>query len=357
MRYTSTTALKRRWLGGSLVRLRSGSPWLVLLLSMTASVAHASAVVIVPPRAEDGIGGDVVERAVIELMRVIRAQGLDPISPGQSGASAEDARESGSFPKSMNPNECLSTPCASEFRKLFDASFAVQLSLFAEGKRPGSVAVVLTETPEAYFTASAEIEGGDVQAAVRAAYLAAREKHLRGAGPWLSVLGTPDGATVVVDDEEYGSLPIDRRHIAPGVHRVQVQRRGFVTRNLTLEIPQNIDHDERLEVALSALAGAEPRVDRTWDYVLGSALAAAGAVHLVLGAYQMSKVGDCAEYENDECVEAYGDKKGVRQEPLLIGLGAAGLAAGGLVMGLAPIGHLRLRAGKESAALAVGGVF
>jgi hypothetical protein len=329
-----------------------------MLFSAMASVAHASPVVIVPPRAEDGIGGDVVERAVIELMRVIRAQGLDPISPGQSGVSAEEARESGSFPKSMNPTECLSTPCASEFRKLFDASFAVQLSLFAEGKRPGSVAVVITETPEAYFTASAEIEGGDVQAAVRAAYLAAREKHLRGAGPWLSVLGTPDGATVVVDDEEFGSLPIDRRHIAPGVHRVQVRRRGFVTRNLTVEIPQNIDHDERLEVALGALDGAEPRVvDRTWDYVLGGALAAAGAVHLVLGAYQMSKVGDCAEYENDECVEAYGDKQGVRQEPLLLGLGAAGLAAGGLVMGLAPIGHLRLRAGKESAAIAVGGVF
>jgi hypothetical protein len=341
-----------------LARLRSGSPWLVMLFSAMASVAQASPVVIVPPRAEDGIGGDVVERAVIELMRVIRAQGLDPISPGQSGVSAEEARESGSFPKSMNPTECLSTPCASEFRKLFDASFAVQLSLFAEGKRPGSVAVVITETPEAYFTASAEIEGGDVQAAVRAAYLAAREKHLRGAGPWLSVLGSPDGATVTVDDQEFGSLPIDRRHIAPGVHRVQVHRRGFAARNLTVEIPQDIDHDERLEVALVMLAGAaEPRLDRTWDYALGGALAAAGAVHLVLGAYQMSKVGDCAEYENDECVEAYGDKQGVRQESLLLGLGAAGLAAGGLVMGLAPIGHLRLRAGKESAAIAVGGVF
>jgi hypothetical protein len=140
---------------------------------------------------------------------------------------------------------------------------------------------------------------------------------------------------------------------------VQVRRRGFAARNLTVEIPQDIDHDERLEVALVNVDGAEPRVDRTWDYVVGGALAAAGAVHLVLGAYQMTKVGDCAEYENDECVEAYGDKQGVRQEPLLLGLGAAGLAAGGLVMGLAPIGHLRLRAGagKESAAIAVGGVF
>jgi hypothetical protein len=88
MRYTNTTARMRRWLGGSLARLRSASPWLVLLLSATVSVAHASAVVIVPPRAEDGIGGDVVERAVIELMRVIRAQGLDPISPRRRARAA-----------------------------------------------------------------------------------------------------------------------------------------------------------------------------------------------------------------------------------------------------------------------------
>lgn len=337
-------------------RLRSGSLAFVLLLSATASVAHASPVVIVPPRTEAGIGSDAVERAVTELMRLIRAQGLDPISPGQSGASAEEARESGAFPKSMNPNECLSTACASEFRKLFDASFALQLSIFVEGKRPGSVAVVITESEEAYFTGSAEIVGGDIQAAVRTAYLAAREKHLQGAGPWLSVLGTPEGAMVLVDDVEFGRVPIDRRHLAPGVHRVQVQRKGYVTRGFTLQIPEDVDHDERLDVALAALETAR-RVDRTWDYVLGGALAAAGAVHLAFGAYQLSKVGDCAEREDGACVEAYGDEHGVRQEPLLIGLGAAGLAAGGLVMGLAPIGHLRLRAGKDSAAIGVGGVF
>jgi hypothetical protein len=328
----------------------------VLLLSAMASVAQASPAVIVPPRAEEGIGSDVVERAVTELMRLIRAQGLDAISPGQSGALAESARESGGFPKGMNPNECLSTACASEYRKLFDASFALQLSLFAEGKRPGSVAVVITESPEAYFTGSAEIEGGDIQAAVRVAYLAAREKHLQGAGPWLSVEGSPSGAVVYVDDQEFGRLPIDRRHIAPGVHRVQVRRQGFVTSNLTVEIPEDVGHDERMEVALGALA-AQARVDRTWDYVVGGAIAAAGAVHLAMGAYQLRKVGDCAEYSGGTCEEVYGDTDGVRQEPLLIGLGAAGLAVGGLVMGLAPIGHLRVSAGKETASIALGGVF
>ena len=121
-----------------MAKLWSVVPWFGLLLWGMASVAHASPVVIVPPRADAGVGSDAVERAVSELMRVIRAQGLDPISPGQSGASAEEARDTGSFPKSMNPNECLSVECAIEFRKLFDAGFAVQLSLFAESRSADS---------------------------------------------------------------------------------------------------------------------------------------------------------------------------------------------------------------------------
>jgi hypothetical protein len=356
MRYTNRAALVRLF-GGSLAKLRSGGPWLVLLLWLLAPSAYARPAVIVPPRAAAGVNSELVERAVSELMRLIRAQGLDPISPGQSAASAEDAWDSGSFPKSMNPNECLSVECAVEYRKLFDASFAVQLSLFADAERLDSVSVVITETPTAYFTGTSDIEGGDVQAAVRVAYLAARDKHLQGAGPWLSVLGTPAGAAVYVDGVRFGKLPIDRRRIEPGAHRVEVRQHGLVSREHTVEIPDDVDHDERLQVALSPADTV--RVDRTWDYVAGGVLAAAGAVHLGLGAYQMTKNGDCAETSGGQCVEAYGDRKGVRQEPLLIGVGAAGLAAGGLVMWLAPIGHLRLRAGagRESAWLSVSGVF
>jgi hypothetical protein len=355
MRYRQEAAIMERWVGAKLTRLRMGGAWLVLLLWGMASLAHASAVVIVPPRAEDGVSSEAVEQAVSELMRLIRAQGLDPISPGQSAASAEEARDSGGFPRSINPHECLSPECATEFRKLFDASFAVQLSLFAEARRPSSVAVVITETPKAYFAGTKEIEGGDIQAAVRASYLAARDKHLQGAGPWLSVQGTPAGATVYVDGVEYGKLPIDRRHLEPGRHRVQVRQDGFISQDHAVEVPADIDHDERIELALIATQDgrSERRVDRTWDYLLGGALAAAGAVHLGFGFYQLSKDGDCAERRGGQCVEAYGDRTGIKQERLLLGLGAVGVAAGGLVMGLAPIGHLRVRFGRETAFIAL----
>jgi hypothetical protein len=41
----------------------------------------------------------------------------------------------------------------------------------------------------------------------------------------------------------------------------------------------------------------------------------------------------------------------------MIGLGAAGVAAGGLIMGLGPIGTLSMRADKQSARLELRGKF
>jgi serine/threonine-protein kinase len=43
------------------------------------------------------------------------------------------------------------------------------------------------------------------------------------------VKSTPAGATVVVDGKDYGGTPLTVRDLAPGAHRVQVARDGFVT--------------------------------------------------------------------------------------------------------------------------------
>ena len=328
-----------------------------------AAPVRASTAVIVPARVEKGVSSEDAERAVQELTRLIRAHSFDVISPGQASVSAEDAQQSGGFPRDMSPNDCVTPECASEYRKLFDATFAVQLSLFAEGKKPSTVGVVITDSPKAYFGGTSAIEGGDIAGAVQRAYLTARERHLRGAGPWLTVQGGPPGAMVYVDGAEFGRLPLDKRHLEPGMHRLQVRQDGYITQNQVLTVPARIDHEESVTMQLMAMAPGHDRapdvkLDRTWDYVVGGALAAAGVVHLGMGIQQKLKEGDCAEENrNGTCKERYGDIDGVARENLLLGLGGASIVMGGAVMWGAPIAQLRVHANKDMAALSVVGGF
>ena len=45
----------------------------------------------------------------------------------------------------------------------------------------------------------------------------------------LLVRSTPSGATVFVDDLEYGRTPVAVRNLAPGAHRVRIARDGYAT--------------------------------------------------------------------------------------------------------------------------------
>jgi hypothetical protein len=92
--------------------------------------------------------------------------------------------------------------------------------------------------------------------------------------------------------------------------------------------------------------------------VLGGAIAAAGAVHMVLGIFQFTKRDDCAVHHSaGGCAREYGDTKGISQEKVLMGFGAAGVAAGAVWMGVGPIARIRMRADSRSASLTVQGNF
>ena len=75
-----------------------------------------------------------------------------------------------------------------------------------------------------------------MRAAVRHAYEEAREKQRDGAGPWLSVSGVPEGATVYVDNAEFGHIPIKKRRIAAGPHQLETraEAEGRPSRDLLL---------------------------------------------------------------------------------------------------------------------------
>lgn len=329
-----------------------------------ASEVRADVAVIVPPHVEQGAAVELGEQAVEELTRLLKVQGFDVISAGQAGPTAEAQQQRGSFPTSYDPLYCLTPECASEYRKLFDATFAVQLTLFGKGVRTSSLSIVLTEQPKIFFGGSAPVEGRDVRSAVRAAFETARGKQIEGAGPWLTVEGTPERALVYVDGMEYGRVPFSKRHIEAGPHRLEIRAEGRVTQIRNIDVGTDIDHEERVSVQLVEGHGehgaSEPlrapstqaRFRRSaWDWVLGSAIAVTGLAHLSAGLYQKAREGDCAERHSGVCTERYGDERGLARDNLLIGLGAAGVGLGVLVMAVGPIGRLQVRAGVDHAAL------
>jgi hypothetical protein len=329
--------------------------WVALSIwAVHPATVQANTAVVVPPSVDMTAPADMLDTAATELIRLIRVQGFDVISPGQASAAAEDAQQSGTFPTQFNVLDCRSVECAIEYRRLFDASFAAQLFISGLSGKAGTVTVTITESEKVSFTGTATLQGGDLKAAVQTAYSAARDKYVRGEGPWLTIEGGPAGALVIVDEQEYGTLPIEHRYIAPGAHQVVVRAEGYTAQSSSLEIPATIDHEERLNVSLLALDDHNKRkLDRTWDYVVGGLIAAVGATHLALGAYQFKQRGDCA---NADCTRVYGDSDG-SQEKLLLGLGAAGVAAGALWMGIGPIARLSVRADTHAASLSLRGAF
>ena len=340
---------------------------LVLSFSPRAS---ADVAVVVPPHPEQDTTAEVLDQAVEELMRLLKVQGFDVISAGQAGPAAEAEQQRGGFPGDYDPLYCLTIVCADEYRKLFDATFAVQLSVASRFARPSTVSVVLTEGPRAFFAGTAPVEGRDVRAAVRTAFEAARQRQEEGAGPWLTVTGTPKGAIVYVDGSEYGRIPFAKRHLDPGFHRLEVHADGYAVEQRNLEVVAKIDHVENLEVTLTPtparqpVASARPARRATWihrsvwDWAVGGAIAAAGAAHLAAGIYQKARSGECAETASDgRCTQVYGDASGLARENLLIGFGTAGIALGALTIGLGPVGRLQLRSDRDSAYLQLRGEF
>jgi len=340
------------------------------LLFCGSQRVHADAAVMVPPHVDQGAGEDIAEQAIEELTRLLKVDGFDVISAGQSGPTAEAEQQRGAFPQTYDPLYCLTPDCANEYRRLFDAIFAVQLTLSDKGARSASLSVILTEGPRAFFRGSAPIEGRDVRSAVRIAFEAARQKQVEGAGPWLTVEGTPDGSVVYVDRMEYGRVPFHKRHIDPGEHRIEIRAEGRTTEIRKVRVPSKIDHVEQLYVRLAQGTGEivavgnesaedrrSPRNRSVWDWAIGGAVLGVGAAHLAAGIYQKSKAGDCAEEREGRCTSFYGDRRGVPREDLLLGFGAAGVALGATIMVLGPVGRLQVRGGVDHATLHFSGKF
>ena len=195
--------------------------------------------------------------------------------------------------------------------------------------------VVIVEKVNEFFSGSAHVEGGDVAGAVRDAYQQARSKQAEGVGPFLSVSGTPEGATVYVDGAEFGRMPIKRRRVEPGVHRLVLRADGYATHTDSVEIPTSIDHEESRVVVLEAIRNEDGKVakghSRHWlDYAIGGTVVAGGATFVALGIREYLTDGDCVERrENGSCERA------VKRDGLSVANIVGGTAA--MVLGAATI--------------------
>ncbi len=325
---------------------------LALLTLLATATGRADVVVIVPPHVEEGVLSEQTEQSLETLSRALKVDGFDLVRPGQSGPAAEEAQERDLFPKDQNPLNCVTPDCAVSFARLFDAAFAVQVSLFREPGRGMSVTVVIVESATAYFNGSSQVEGGDLNGAVRDAYHQARTKQAEGVGPWLSVSGAPAGATVYIDGSEYGRIPISRRRIGAGVHRLVLRADGYVTFNDTVDIPERIDHEETRYVELEPLRNDDALVvsRRHWlDYTVGGVAIGAGAAFVALGVREYLSDGDCAREVGGVCRETYVSD---RLSAVNIAAGAAGVALGVATIWAGPFG-LWLHADTQRAAVHV----
>lgn len=74
----------------------------------------------------------------------------------------------------------------------------------------------------------------------------------------LSVTTTPDGATVLVDDQTRGVTPLSLSDIAPGDHNLSITSSGFLSRSLKIKTTPGYRLIANLKLALSAGGQASP---------------------------------------------------------------------------------------------------
>jgi hypothetical protein len=355
------------------------SPFLlaVLLAAVLLPGAPAKAdprvAVIIPPAIAPGVPAVVTSRALDTLTRLLENSDdhFSVISYGQAIEMAEaDQIDRFERPKGeQDAAQCTSEGCAVWFRRVLNADLAVQLRIanrVDEKKRlqPSSVDVLLLEDAEARWTAEEAIQGQHVEDAVTKAFDSALAKRRRGAGPWVTVRGTPEGAQVRLDDEIIGQIPVSRArvHNASNLHVLTVHAKGFDEHRESLDFHGDSSHEEVVNVQLApagtaaaATAANNDRAKKGWikaiDYGVGSVLVVAGAMHIALGARNLRREDDCARSVDGICSERYGDQNSVPGSWIAVGAGVGAVLAGAAVAYWTPIWKLSTRTSQRTAML------
>lgn len=299
---------------------------LSLAVLLVAAPAAAQSVVVLAPNLDEGLTVTAGALAEDYARAALRAEGLT-LAPRPAS------------------ERCQAASCAEEARARAGTDYAAVVSLWStahDGVVTGATVALAADEEAAYLGWH---NGGTVQGAVDRATAQALEHLRRGAGPWLSVEGSPAGARVSVDGTAVGQLPY-RGRIAGGVHAVTVEAAGHDAERLRLTIQDSPDSHRHLEVNLrpAEVEAPGPRVtapdlasppssaetSSALNTAAGVVLGIAAAALLTAGTLELLADGRCgAEDEFGRCTDRVRAPGGIA---LVVSGGAAALGAGAVFL-------------------------
>lgn len=211
---------------------------------------HAQSVVVGPGFGE-GLSQHQVELATTALSSALSMQGLTVVQP--SGTHDEVLDDLGDIlaPPTQNPMIACDQACGAGLIASAAADLSAWVNLRRSDAAHGGIdtaAVTLQDAAGHRYEGLAELRDGDVRDATTRAMLEARSYQLLGPGPYLNVVGTPEGAEVLIDGQHLGNVPY-RAAIAPGQHELIVREAGYVKHTQSITVPE--DEARRMEVKVA----------------------------------------------------------------------------------------------------------
>jgi hypothetical protein len=212
----------------------------VLSFALTLSLLWAADAraqkVVLGPASADADGDAVRSSAASALADGLRMQGLTVIV-------FEEAK------RQLPAGETCDEACSARLLRAVSADFSAVVQVNDRGdKLPARAHVELRDVSGHRYDGVAAVRDGDVRDATTRALLEARSYQLLGPGPWVRVIGTPEGAEVLLDGASVGKLP-HRACITPGEHRLVVREAGYIRLVQTLNVPT--DDARKLEVKVA----------------------------------------------------------------------------------------------------------
>ncbi len=206
---------------------------LALALAPARAAAQGQTCVLLPPPEESSAPADAHTRVATTITEELRSHGLVVMASRDAQLRMAD-----------QPIEtCSAIDCAPEVNRFLGTTFAVLTELTWLRGRPTMINVVLIGLESgASAGGQAVIErGGDLAAAVRAAFSTAWDRWQADSQGQLVIETTPTGAFIEIDGASAGRAPL-RHLVAAGVHTLSATLDGYVTASREITIDR---HEER----------------------------------------------------------------------------------------------------------------